>query len=72
MSTTLKFSLVAALATATALFLSVQVAEAGKKCHKTATRTVAFKKPASADIVETAVGAGSFQTLATALEAARP
>jgi uncharacterized surface protein with fasciclin (FAS1) repeats len=47
-----------------------QVAEAGKKCPGAAVKTVALKKAAKSDIVDTAVNAGSFKTLATALKAA--
>jgi uncharacterized surface protein with fasciclin (FAS1) repeats len=46
------------------------IAEAGKKCGNTTVKTVALSKAAKADIVDTAVDAGSFQTLATALKAA--
>jgi len=45
-------------------------AEAGKKCAGNAVTSVALKKEAKQDIVDTAVNAGSFKTLAAALKAA--
>ena len=45
-----------------------QYAVAGEKCPATKVRTAAFKP--AADIVDTAVAAGSFKTLAAALQAA--
>lgn len=57
--------------TAVALLLaSSSDAEAGKRCARTPVTTVAYKKEAKPDIVDTAVSAGSFKTLATALKAA--
>jgi uncharacterized surface protein with fasciclin (FAS1) repeats len=52
------------------LLASSSVAEAGKKCNGTSVTTVAVKKVAKSDIVDTAVSAGSFKTLAAALKAA--
>ncbi len=52
------------------LLASSSVAEAGKKCAGTSATTVAYKKEAKMDIVDTAVNAGSFKTLAAALKAA--
>src|SRR5690348_86102 len=52
------------------LLASSSVAEAGKKCAGPRATTVAYKKAAKMDIVETAVNAGSFKTLAAALKAA--
>ena len=49
---------------------SSSVAEAGKKCGGASATTVAYKKQAKMDIVDTAVSAGSFKTLAAALKAA--
>jgi uncharacterized surface protein with fasciclin (FAS1) repeats len=46
------------------------VAQAGKKCAGSSVNTVAYKKEAKMDIVDTAVNAGSFKTLAAALQAA--
>jgi len=46
------------------------VATAGEKCAGTPARAVSAKKAKPADIVDTAVNAGSFKTLAAALEAA--
>jgi len=54
----------------TALLLATSsVAEAGKRCARTPVTTVAYKKEAKMDIVDTAVNAGSFKTLAAALKA---
>lgn len=64
--------LTAALALMVPLFF-VSNATAGSRCKaaRTATKTVAYvRNAASADIVDTAVKAGSFKTLAAALEAA--
>lgn len=58
------------LGVAVLILASASVAEAGKKCAGTAARTVAYKKEAKMDIVDTAVKAGSFNTLAAALKAA--
>ncbi|REK05561.1 MAG: fasciclin domain-containing protein [Planctomycetota bacterium] len=43
---------------------------AGKKCKGTSAQPVAYNKAPQADIVDTAVSAGSFETLAAALQAA--
>ena len=59
-----------AFSVAVVLLGSSSVAEAGKKCGGTAVTTVALKKDAKPDIVDTAVNAGSFNTLAAALKAA--
>ncbi|MDZ4817893.1 MAG: fasciclin domain-containing protein [Planctomycetota bacterium] len=58
-----------------AMFLSTaSVAQAGKKCGQKPATTVAYKKDSKKDtkmdIVDTAVKAGSFKTLAAALQAA--
>jgi transforming growth factor-beta-induced protein len=45
-------------------------AQAAKKCAGSSVTTVAYKKEAKMDIVDTAVNAGSFKTLAAALQAA--
>jgi uncharacterized surface protein with fasciclin (FAS1) repeats len=66
MSSVLKFSVVLSVA---AVFCTPSIAEAGKKCAGSSTHVVAYKK-AKMDIVDTAVSAGSFKTLATALQAA--
>ena len=68
MSCALKCSV--AFSVAAMLLASSSVAEAGKKCAGTSVTTVAFKKEAKMDIVDTAVNAGSFKTLAAALKAA--
>ena len=68
MSCALKCSV--AFSVAVVLLASSSVAEAGKKCAGTSVTTVAFKKEAKMDIVDTAVNAGSFKTLAAALKAA--
>jgi len=68
MSRGLKFS--AALSAAVLLLASTSVAEAGKKCAGNAVTTVSQKKEIKMDIVDTAVSAGSFKTLAAALQAA--
>jgi uncharacterized surface protein with fasciclin (FAS1) repeats len=52
------------------LLASSSVAEAGKKCADNSVTPVALKKEANMDIVDTAVNAGSFKTLAAALKAA--
>ena len=52
------------------LLVSSSAADAGQKCAKTAVTAVAHKEEAKVDIVDTAVKAGSFKTLAAALEAA--
>jgi uncharacterized surface protein with fasciclin (FAS1) repeats len=53
-----------------ALLVQALPARAGEKCQGTPAATVALKKAAKSDIVDTAVGAGSFKTLAAALKAA--
>lgn len=58
-----------AFSVAALLLTSSSVAKAGKKCARTVT-TVAYQKQAKPDIVDTAVSAGSFKTLAAALKAA--
>jgi len=68
MSLVLKSSV--AFSVAALLLASSAVAEAGKKCAGTTVTTVASKKEAKMDIVDTAVNAGSFKTLAAALQAA--
>jgi uncharacterized surface protein with fasciclin (FAS1) repeats len=68
MSLVLKSSV--AFSVAALLLASSSVAEAGKKCAGTTATTVALKKEAKMDIVDTAVNAGSFKTLAAALQAA--
>ena len=68
MSCVLKSSV--AFSVAVVLLASSSVAEAGKKCAGTSATTVAYKKEAKMDIVDTAVNAGSFKTLAAALKAA--
>jgi transforming growth factor-beta-induced protein len=68
MSCALKSSV--AFGVAAMLLASSSVAEAGKKCTGTSVTTVALKKEAKMDIVDTAVNAGSFKTLAAALKAA--
>lgn len=59
-----------AFSVAVVLLASSSVAEAGKKCTGSSVTTVALKKEAKMDIVDTAVNAGSFKTLAAALKAA--
>jgi uncharacterized surface protein with fasciclin (FAS1) repeats len=68
MSTPLKLTI--ACTALLAFVATSQVAEAGKKCAGTRVQTVALKKAAKSDIVDTAVSAGSFKTLATALKSA--
>jgi uncharacterized surface protein with fasciclin (FAS1) repeats len=68
MSTALK--LCVAFSVIAAFVAAGKVAEAGKRCAGTSVKTVAFNKAAKSDIVDTAVNAGSFKTLATALKAA--
>jgi len=68
MSIALRFSI--AFTVLGALCAVSPVAQAGKKCAGTSVRAVAVKKAAKADIVDTAVNAGSFKTLAAALKAA--
>jgi uncharacterized surface protein with fasciclin (FAS1) repeats len=68
MSRTWKSAIV--LSVATLLQASSSVAEAGKKCAGASASAVAYKKEAKMDLVDTAVNAGSFKTLAAALEAA--
>ena len=59
-----------AASVAALLLISPTGAEAGKKCRGKSVTTVSLKKEAKSDIVDTAVNAGSFKTLAAALEAA--
>lgn len=59
-----------AFSVAAVLLAPSPVAQAGKKCNGTSVRTVALEKEVKADIVDTAVKAGSFKTLAAALKAA--
>lgn len=68
MWTATKFSLVSAMVAS--IVAQGPLALAAKKCAATPFTTVALKKAAKSDIVDTAVSAGSFQTLATALKAA--
>jgi uncharacterized surface protein with fasciclin (FAS1) repeats len=49
---------------------AADAANAGKKCNGGTVQTVAHEEVVSKDIVDTAVGAGSFKTLAAALKAA--
>jgi uncharacterized surface protein with fasciclin (FAS1) repeats len=61
------------LSVAAMLLASSSAVVAGEKCQKKYAKTVAYKqesKETSADIVDTAVKAGSFKTLAAALKAA--
>jgi uncharacterized surface protein with fasciclin (FAS1) repeats len=53
------------------LLASSSAAVAGEKCAKTSVTTVAYEKEKKMDIIDTAVKAGSFKTLAAALKAAR-
>jgi uncharacterized surface protein with fasciclin (FAS1) repeats len=62
-------SLLAAVVTLS-LFTAANPALAGKKCGGTQVHAVAVAKAAKSDIVDTAVAAGSFKTLAAALQAA--
>lgn len=62
-------SLIAALVMLVLPFAATP-AHAGKKCAGTQVRSVALAKAAKSDIVDTAVAAGSFKTLAAALQAA--
>ena len=68
MSFVLKSSI--AFSVAALLMASSSVAEAGKKCASTTVTNVALQKEKKMDIVDTAVSAGSFKTLAAALQAA--
>ena len=68
MSTEMK--LTAALLIVAVLAATGAVAQAGKKCAGVTGSTVAYKTAAKSDIVDTAVGAGSFKTLVTAVKAA--
>jgi uncharacterized surface protein with fasciclin (FAS1) repeats len=52
------------------LLASSSAAMAGEKCAKNSVTTVAYEKGKKMDIVDTAVKAGSFKTLAAALKAA--
>lgn len=68
MSTAWKCS--AALSIAALFLVAPSAALAGKKCPTTSASTVSHKKEKTMDIVDTAVSAGSFKTLAAALQAA--
>jgi transforming growth factor-beta-induced protein len=68
MSRALKSSV--AFSVAAVLLASASVAEAGRKCSGPPVTTVALNKEAKMDIVDTAVNAGSFKTLAAALKTA--
>ena len=68
MSCALKSSVV--LSVAAMLLASSSAAVAGEKCAKNSVTTVAYEKEKKMDIVDTAVNAGSFKTLAAALKAA--
>jgi len=59
-----------ALSVVALLLVSPTGAKAGKKCGGKSITTVSLKKEAKSDIVDTAVNAGSFKTLAAALKAA--
>ena len=54
----------------TMLLASWSAAVAGEKCAKNSVTAVAYRKEVKLDIVDTAVKAGSFKTLAAALKAA--
>jgi transforming growth factor-beta-induced protein len=58
------------LSVAAMLLASSSAAVAGEKCAKSSVTTVAYEKEKKMDIVDTAVNAGSFKTLAAALKAA--
>jgi transforming growth factor-beta-induced protein len=68
MSCALKRSVV--LSVAAMLLAASSAAVAGEKCAKNSVTSVAYKKEKKLDIVDTAVKAGSFKTLAAALKAA--
>ena len=68
MSCALRSSVV--LSVAAMLLASSSAAVAGEKCAKKSVTTVAYEKEKKMDIVDTAVNAGSFKTLAAALKAA--
>ena len=68
MSRALKSSVV--LSVVAILMASSSAAVAGEKCAKNSVTTVAYEKETKMDIVDTAVKAGSFKTLAAALKAA--
>jgi transforming growth factor-beta-induced protein len=68
MSCALKSSVV--LSVVAILLASSSAAVAGKTCANKSLTTVAYEKEAKMDIVDTAVKAGSFKTLAAALKAA--
>ncbi len=65
-----RFGIALALGVAATLQASSSVATAVEKNAENSFRTVAYSTEASMDIVDTAVKAGSFKTLATALKAA--
>jgi len=68
MSRALKSSV--ALSVVAILLASSSAAVAGEKCANNSVTTVAYEKEEKMDIVDTAVKAGSFETLAAALQAA--
>ncbi len=68
MSCALKSSVM--LSVVAILLAASSAAVAGKKCAKHSVTTVAYEKETKMDIVDTAVKAGSFKTLAAALKAA--
>jgi uncharacterized surface protein with fasciclin (FAS1) repeats len=71
MSLALKGCIAIAVGMASTLLIAPSAADAGEKCATNSVTTVNYQKEAkSKDIVETAVEAGSFETLAAALEAA--
>jgi len=65
-----KIKLFVALGAAATFVISSPAALAAGKCGSNPVKTVAYKKAAKSDIVDTAVSAGSFKTLAAALTAA--
>ena len=68
----MSFALKSSVALGVAVFLSVSpsCAEVARKCSGSGASAHATKAAAKLDIVDTAVGAGSFKTLAAALKAA--
>src|SRR5690606_20038929 len=60
----------ALLSVVATLLVSATPAVAAQKCPKESTSTVALKTAAKMDVVDTAVKAGSFKTLAAAIQAA--
>jgi uncharacterized surface protein with fasciclin (FAS1) repeats len=65
-----EFKRLVVLSAAALLLALSSAAEAGQTCTKTAVAAVAQKNETKMDIVDTAVKAGSFKTLAAALKAA--